>query len=215
MTTEPRNNPINRAQNAPAVKKRPLKVRVYALMRSLHLYISMFSLLIILFFAGTGITLNHPEWVFGSDMVRKDFSGNLPADWKKDGKIDPLGVAEFLRETHHLKGKAQDFQEGDTESSLSFKAPGYSADAFVDMKHGTYTLAVDAQGAVAAMNDLHRGKNAGSVWAKAIDFSSIFLILISVTGIALMLYMKKVRLVALITIVVGSGAMLGLMSLAM
>ena len=42
-------------------RRRSLKGRVYATVRWLHVYISMLSFLAILFFAVTGITLNHPE----------------------------------------------------------------------------------------------------------------------------------------------------------
>ena len=34
-------------------------------MRWIHVYTSMISLLIVLFFGLTGITLNHPKWTFG------------------------------------------------------------------------------------------------------------------------------------------------------
>ena len=34
-------------------------------MRWLHIYLSMFSLAVVLFFSVTGITLNHPDWFFG------------------------------------------------------------------------------------------------------------------------------------------------------
>ncbi len=36
--------------------------------RLIHVYTSMIALLVVLFFAVTGLTLNHPEWTFGSDV---------------------------------------------------------------------------------------------------------------------------------------------------
>lgn len=35
--------------------------------RLLHVYTSMICFVVVLFFAVTGVTLNHPTWVFGSD----------------------------------------------------------------------------------------------------------------------------------------------------
>lgn len=39
--------------------------QLYSVLRWLHVYVSMLSFLTILFFAITGITLNHPEWTLG------------------------------------------------------------------------------------------------------------------------------------------------------
>ena len=46
------------------------------------------------------------------------------------------------------------------EGSISFKAPGYSADCFIQEKTGHYELDVDTRGALALLNDLHRGQDA-------------------------------------------------------
>ena len=46
--------------------------------RIVHVYTSMFSLLIVLFFAITGVTLNHPNWTFGTKGNRVDTTGSLP-----------------------------------------------------------------------------------------------------------------------------------------
>ncbi len=202
-------------ENKAYPKKKPaLKARTHASLRWLHLYSSMLSLLLVLFFSVTGITLNHPDWLFGTTETTQEYTGTLPSNWQKAGQPNQLEIAEFLRATHKLKGRVTDFETSESESSLTFKAPGYAADTFINMKTGTYTTTVVAQGAVAVMNDLHKGRYAGSVWAVFIDVSSLFLILISVTGIGLMVYLKKVRLVAIITIVVGGAAMLLLMRVA-
>ena len=49
---------------APRVRRRrPLRLRVHTVLRWLHIYTSMVSLLVVLFFAATGVTLNHPDWL--------------------------------------------------------------------------------------------------------------------------------------------------------
>ena len=45
--------------------RRKLAIRFARLMRWLHIYLSMLGLAAVLFFSVTGITLNHPDWVFG------------------------------------------------------------------------------------------------------------------------------------------------------
>ena len=56
---------------------------------------------------------------------------------------------------------------------------------------GAYTLTIDAQGIVAVMNDFYRGQDSGAAWV--IDLSAVFLVLTSVTGLELLIYLKKLR----------------------
>src|SRR5689334_23093059 len=45
---------------------RRFHLRLAAVMRWTHIYLSMFSMAALLFFSATGITLNHPSWFFGA-----------------------------------------------------------------------------------------------------------------------------------------------------
>ena len=125
----------------------------------------MLSLLVVLFFSVTGITLNHPEWIFGTEITLKDYTGTMPKNWLQNGKVDWLTTAETLRAKYNLKGRVSDNRSDDQQASISFRAPGYGADGFINMADGTYKLTVNAQGAVAVLNDLHRGRDAGKAWA--------------------------------------------------
>ena len=203
-----------KTQAVPNKRARPLKLRVHALLRWLHIYISMFSLLLILFFALTGVTLNHPEWSFNSATMHRDIKGTLPANWRTGETVNWLRVAEYLRQTHGVRGHAADPRLENGEGSIGFKAPGYSADCFIEQKTGAYELSVDASGPVAWLNDLHRGQDAGTLWARVIDASGIFLTLIALTGLGLLFYLKKVRAPALIVLAVGVAIALALMKLA-
>jgi uncharacterized protein len=77
--------------------------------------------------------------------------------------------------------------------------------------NGKYTLRVSSQGWVAALNDFHRGRNSGAVWAVLIDVAGWFLVLISLTGLGLLFYLKKIRLNALVVMALGGVVMLALM----
>jgi uncharacterized protein len=190
-------------------------VRLNVWLRWLHVYTSMFSLMIVLFFAITGITLNHPDWIFGQAESRKEMTGTLPATWRTNGKVNWLEVIEHLRATNGVRGRAEDMREdSSTEASVSFAAPGYRADSFINSKTGSYKLTVTAQGVVTVMNDFHKGRDAGPVWAWLIDISGWFLVLLSVTGLGLLVYLKKFRVSALIAMLVGSLIILALMRLA-
>lgn len=181
----------------------PARVQVYSLVRWLHLYASMVSLLVVLFFAATGITLNHTDWLWGNARAEQSYQGTLPANWKQDNSINWLQTAEALRAAYNLKGSVSDTRADEQEASISFRAPAYSADAFINPSDGSYTLKVVTQGAVAVLNDLHRGRDAGSAWGWLIDVSGGFLLLVSLTGFILSLYFKKTRSAALITALGG------------
>ncbi|MFD1734418.1 PepSY-associated TM helix domain-containing protein [Deinococcus malanensis] len=63
----------------------------------------------------------------------------------------------------------------------------------------------------AVLNDFHRGRDAGPLWSWLIDLSGVFLTVVSLTGLALLVFLKKIRAGALITLVAGGVIMVGLM----
>lgn len=201
------------ADEAPldARRQRPVRLRVHGALRWLHVYISMVSMLAVLFFAITGVTLNHPDWLPGERS--SDVKGTLPATWKSAAGVDWLIVAEHLRGTHGVRGAVASRRADDSEASISFKSPGYGADAYVAVRDGSYRLMVADQGTLAVLNDLHRGRDSGRAWAWLIDVVSVFLALLSITGLGLLLYLKKMRVRALVTMVAGSALVLALAAL--
>jgi uncharacterized protein len=199
---------------APPKRKQPLSVRTYKVMRWLHVYISMFSLLIILFFALTGITLNHPTWTFGQSERKATQTGTMPAAWQNDGTVDWLLVSEYLKAQHGVKGAPHDYRAENGEAIIGFNAPGYQADATIDMKTGAYKITATGLGFVAVMNDLHKGRDVASSWKIVIDISGWFLTLMSITGLSILLFLKKMRLTGLLTAAAGIIIAIGLMHLA-
>ncbi len=160
------------------------------------MYVSMFCLLVILFFSFTGITLNHPEWTFGIKDVKKEFTGKLQPGAISGDKVDWLKVVEQLRKDQPVKGTATDMRVDGDEGSLSFKSPGYSAECFFKLADGSYQMRITSQGLVALVNDLHRGRDSGHTWSWLIDLSGVVLVFVSLTGLGIMFYLKKSRVAA-------------------
>ena len=77
-------------------------------------------------------------------------------------QVAKLEVVEHLRKTHAMRGALAEFRVDDSECSVSFKGPAYSADAFIDRESGHYTLTELDHGLIALMNDLHKGRDTGS-----------------------------------------------------
>ncbi|HTD40716.1 MAG TPA: PepSY-associated TM helix domain-containing protein [Mucilaginibacter sp.] len=181
------------------------KTRTATFSRWLHVYLSMLSFLVVLFFAVTGLTLNHADW-FDGKQVEKKSKGNIPVRWVKTHdttQIKKLEIVELLRKNYGIKGYVSDFLIQDDQCSVSFKGPGYSADAFISRKDGTLQLTELRLGLVAVMNDLHKGRDSGKGWGWVIDISAIFLTLVSLSGLVMLCFLKKRRLSGLIIAIIS------------
>ena len=188
-------------------RQRSLYARSAAAFRWLHIYLSMLSFAAMMFFAFTGITLNHPTWFGASDQTVRDDSGRLDTQLLADS-IDRLEVAESLRSTHSLRGRVAEFEDDEYECMVVFKGPGYSADVFVDRETGDYTVTEISTGPMAILNDLHKGRDSGRGWAWVIDVSAVLMMLMSLAGFGLLFYLKKRRVSGVVTALVGTVALL-------
>lgn len=161
------------------------------LSRWLHIYLSMCSFAILFFFAITGFTLNHQDW-FAKQERTVQTRGAM--DEKYLGKdVAKLEIVETLRKAHGIRGAVSDFRMEDTDVSVDFKGPGYEADVLIDRATGHYELTESRMGLVGVLNDLHKGRDSGTAWARVIDIAAILMTLVSLTGMLLMYFIQKKR----------------------
>lgn len=173
--------------------------------RWLHIYLSMVSFAVVLFFSVTGLTLNHPDW-FASSVKTRQNQGTVDRTLlQPSGASEPdkRGLVQSLRTREHLHGSVDDVRVDDSEISFSYRAPGYSTDVTVDRQKGTYTLTEVNNGFVAVINDLHKGRDAGKVWGWLIDLSAILLVLVSLTGLVILWFVYKRRVSGLLIAAAG------------
>lgn len=206
--------------------RRRLAIRFAKLVRWLHIYVSMFGLAAVLFFSATGITLNHPDWFFGEAQRSVQSEGTidrgllrLPGSEHDNDSEEPadlatqvakLEVVEALRQAHGIGGALADFRVDESECTVTFKGPGYAADAFIDRDTGRYTLTQTYHGVIAVLNDLHKGRDTGRVWSVLIDVSAVVLCFISLTGLILLFYLKLRRGPGLMIALAGAIVVLAL-----
>jgi uncharacterized protein len=175
------------------------------LSRWLHIYVSMISFVIVFFFAVTGLTLNHPD-IFAGEVKTYEEKGKLDTAWvkiKDAASPAKLEIVEYLRKAHGIKAAVSEFRMDDSQCSVSFKGPGYAADAFINRETGEYDITLMHAGFIGVLNDLHKGRDSGSGWSVLIDVSAILMTLVSLTGIILLLYIKRKRLSGLIVAAIG------------
>ncbi len=172
--------------------------------RIVHAYASMISLLIVLFFSATGLTLNHPTWTLGAGPSRSEVKGTLPSTWKVGDGIDWLVVSDYLRSKHSVRGDVVEKSFDAGQGTITYKGPGYQASAFINPDDGTFDLTTEAQGILGVMNDLHKGRDTKSSWNWLIDVSAIVLIFISLSGLVLQLVLRRRRRSTVIAAIVGA-----------
>jgi hypothetical protein len=80
--------------------------------RWLHTYLSMASFAILLFFAVTGITLNHQSAFTGMSQPRR-FTGLLDATWMKEPEGHKGEIVAAFRSRHGIRAALSDFHLDD------------------------------------------------------------------------------------------------------
>jgi len=195
-----------------------LAIRFAALIRWLHIYLSMFGLASVLFFSVTGLTLNHPDWFFAGAERRSEAEGRIDPRWlhldtpapSSGEEPDPsrgiakLEVVEHLRGAHGIRGALAEFRAEEAECLVTYKGPGYAADAFIDRAPGRYNVSQTYHGFLAVINDLHKGRDTGPAWSALIDVSAVLMTVISLTGLVLLFYLKLRRVPGLGVTLIGA-----------
>jgi len=181
--------------------------------RWLHIYLSMFAFATMLLFSITGLTLNHPDWFGAGTAATVDLSSDVPLALLGSPDDDPDGeqvsvddLAAIVRGTHGLRGQLDrdDVRIDDFECSLSWKAPGYAADAFIDRETGRCSVSVTSHGWVDVINDLHKGRDTGVIWSVVIDATAILLTLVALTGFVLIFWIRRRRAAGLWLSLIGT-----------
>ncbi len=195
------------------------KQRIAKISRWLHIYGSMFSCAVVLFFSVTGITLNHPAWFDSAIDNTVQKQGKLDPNWvamsqeETDGtqtdqtdekSVAKLDIVEYLRSHEHVHGAVSGFTIDSSQCIVAFRGPGYSADTFIDRATGQYELVENSMGLVALLNDLHKGRDSGPVWAWVIDLSAGLLVFVSLTGMILLFYIHRHRRTGFATAIIGT-----------
>jgi hypothetical protein len=195
-----KNSPVNGKQSRFVWKR-----RTAMLVRWLHIYLSMLSFAIVFFFSITGLTLNHAD-KFGGQLHSVQEKGKLDSGWvnKADtSKIPKLEIVEYLRRKNGIRAAMSDFRIDDSQIGVSFKGPGYAADAFINRSTGEYDITKTSAGLVGVINDLHKGRDTGPAWSIFIDIAAILMTCVSLTGMLLLLFIKRRRISGLIVAAMG------------
>lgn len=179
------------------------KAEFYRLCRDWHGYLSAFAFIALLFFAATGILLNHPEWIGGGapEPLESRFSlapGELASI--REAQEPARRLTEIVSTRTAVAGG---FREGEVVGPEIFaRLQGVAGltDIRANLDSGEGSVFVERAATVAIINELHRGEHAGPVWRLAIDIAAGVLIVLSVLGYLIFLSLRfRVRTALAIT----------------
>jgi hypothetical protein len=176
-------NPTNKPAASSALS---LKLRFYRQCRLWHGYLSAFAFAALLFFAVTGVLLNHPTW----------FAAKAPAIQSVNLRLTPAQLAavraaeepaqaltRIVSDQMPLLGM---YDNGATVGEQIFaRLTRGSSDIRATLSDGSVLVTMESATTIAVLNALHRGEQAGAAWRTYIDVAAVALILVALAGFAI------------------------------
>ena len=179
----------------------------------LHTYLSAFAFLALIFFASTGLLLNHPEW-FGSGRAEtRDSIISLPIDAIEQAQRQQQPeqvLAALVRSKIKLHGELKQTDIAEPEMLLHFEGVGGSSDVSIDLTTGRTEISNTEAQFSRVIQDLHRGKNSGAAWKWLIDIAAIVILALSIFGFILFFSVRFRLAINIRLLLLSLGLMVGL-----
>ena len=145
-----------------------------------------------LLFAITGITLNHAASISATPVV-KETVAEMPmplvarlVDFPEE-TTDPAPdyVVRWAKDALSVDIKNKPTETTPQEIYIALTMPGGDAWMTLDRQSGEVVHEKTTRGAIAYLNDLHKGRNSGTVWFWFIDVFAVACVIFTMTGLAL------------------------------
>ncbi len=151
------------------------------------------SLVGLILFAITGITLNHASAIKAEPVVVEKTATlpapliarlvDLPAETTDPA---PAAVARWLDKEFGANTSGKPTETTDAEVYIDLRGPGASAWVSIDRASGDATYEHTSNGWIAYLNDLHKGRDTGLAWRLFIDVFAVACAVFAFTGLALL-----------------------------
>ncbi len=158
------------------------------------------TLIGMLLFSITGITLNHASQIEAKPVITQVEKvmppellvqlGEGPVEGKTS--ILPKPVADWLEKETGAPVSRKTGEWSDLDVYVGMPKPGGDAWLSIDRETGEVVYENTDRGAISWLNDLHKGRNTGSMWFWFLDIFSAAAILFCITGLVL-LWMHAAR----------------------
>ncbi|ACT59863.1 PepSY-associated TM helix domain-containing protein [Hirschia baltica] len=153
-----------------------------------------------LLFAVTGITLNHAADIkttpkISNAAVTSDeaMMGSVRALPLEGESVLPKDLVRYLRRELNVNTAGRSAELTDIDIYVGLPRAGGDAWLAIDRETGLVEYESTSRGAISYLNDLHKGRNTGTVWAVFLDVFSIATIFFCLTGLWLLQIHSKKR----------------------
>ncbi|MBB4154518.1 hypothetical protein GGQ80_002431 [Sphingomonas jinjuensis] len=172
--------------------KRKVKTWWLKQLHTWHWVSAAVSLIAMLLFAVTGITLNHAATI-SATPVTTEKTGRLPTSLLRplagthasDAAL-PVAVSDAVKQVVGLDASGKPGEWSDGEVYVALPRPGGDAWVSIDRSTGAIKAEVTSRGWISYFNDLHKGRNAGIAWFWFIDVFAAACVLFTLTGLLLL-----------------------------
>ena len=147
----------------------------------------------IILFAVTGITLNHARQIETRPVV-STLKGTAPppviaamqAAETAKGALPDAAQAWLIKDLKVEAPKKAAIEWSDGEAYVALPRPGGDGWVSIDTETGATEAELTSRGWISYLNDLHKGRNTGPVWAWFLDIFAAGCIVFCVTGLILL-----------------------------
>ena len=158
------------------------------------------SLIGMLLFAITGITLNHagqieaePKVVSRKATLPPDMMAMLAKGPEEGKRPLPVQLEPFLDKAVGADVAGREGEWSPEEVYVALARPGGDAWLSIDRETGAIEHEKTTRGAVSLLNDLHKGRNSGKAWSWFIDIFAVACVIFTVTGLILLQFHARAR----------------------
>ena len=160
-----------------------------------HWISSAIALLGMLLFAATGLTLNHAARIEAHPRV-VDRKATLPAallgaqapaagERKHDAPL-PAALADWVAAALQVDVHGRSGEWSTDEIYVAMPRPGGDAWVRIDRGSGEAEFEDTDRGWISYLNDLHKGRNAGTAWSWFIDAFAVACLVFTLTGLVIL-----------------------------
>ena len=153
-----------------------------------HGYLSAFAFGALLFFAITGIALNHPDWFAASEPRSPPVKLTLTSSQRQALRSSPAPaqlLTQILAARTTLYGVYQDGEAEPDRLFVRLRGARGSSDIRANLQDGSVLILSERATTIGWLNALHRGEQTGAVWRTCIDIAAGILIVLSLIGYAI------------------------------
>jgi hypothetical protein len=162
-----------------------------------HWISAAISLIGMLFFAITGITLNHAGAFAANPVVLARAAQLSPATLALLQKAHngplPTPVANAVAQAVQIDVAGHEAEWAEDAVTVNLPRPGGDGFVSIDPASGAITAELTDRGLLSLANDLHKGRNSGGVWMWFLDIFAAACVVFTLTGLLLLHIHSKRR----------------------